>query len=85
MKAEVLVLIICDETVERQQKYEACTLIEKRVQRIRGIESTSYTGNDDADITAFANWERNEIPNCVEELKKIDGIKKITTKILVPV
>lgn len=85
MKAEVLILIICDEAVERAQKYQACTLIEKRIQKIHGIENTSYTGTSDADITAFANWEEEEIPEYVKQIENISGIKKVTAKILIPV
>jgi len=84
MKVEVLILIVCDKKFERAQKYQACTLIEKRVRRVSGIETTSYTGTADADITAFACWEEEEIPQYVKEIERIDGIVKVTAKILVP-
>lgn len=83
MKVEVLILIVCDEKFERAQKYQACTLIEKRVRRVHGIENTSYTGIAGADITAFAYWEEKEIPQYVKEIENIDGIVKVTAKILV--
>jgi len=83
MKVEVLIFIVCDESFERAQKYQACTLIEKRVRKVHGIESVSYTGSEDADITAFASWEEEEIPECVKEIENIDGIVKVTAKILV--
>ncbi len=84
MKVEVLILIVCDEQFERAQKYQACTLIEKRVRKIHGIKNTSYTGIDGADITAFAEWEEEEIPEYAKQIENIGGIVKVTTKILVP-
>lgn len=82
MKVEVIILIKCNEQVERAQKYAACIRVEKEIQKIKGIESASYTGNSDADITAFANWEEKDIPSHVKDLEGIHGVENVTVKIL---
>ncbi len=85
MKVEVIILVKCNEKTERVQKYEACTRIEKEIQSIKGVQNASYTGNLDADITVFANWEETDIPEYVTQIQALPGVEKATAKILIPV
>lgn len=84
-KEEVIIFVKCNEQVEKAQKARACIRVEKEMRDIKGIESVSYTGNSDADITAFANWEEKDIPSYVQRIEKISGVEKAIVKVLVPV
>ena len=86
MTVEVMVLVLCNEKVERAQKYLACTIVEKAIQKIRGVESTSFTGNGEvkADITVFANWDESEITERIAEIKRIEGIVDAYSRIVLP-
>lgn len=85
MKLKLIIFIKCNAKAEFEQKYLACTRIEKAVRKEKGIENTSYTGGTNADITAFADWEESQIEDKVYKLKQIPDVEDVIVKRLVPV
>lgn len=84
MSEEVFILIKCSEQTEKSQKYQACTLVERHVKKIKGIIRTYYAGQKDVDITAFAKWNEEDITKYVKEIKNIGGVNEVKAKIIVP-
>jgi len=84
MVEDVFLLVRCDAKTERSQKYQACTIVEEKIKKVKGIEKTFFTGNQEADITAFAKWHEADIQKYVQEIKEITGVKEVEAKVLVP-
>ena len=60
--------------------------IRGQLEEVDGINETLVSPKSkSADIIAFASWEESEIESKVQEIKRIDGVKNVETKILMPV
>lgn len=81
---EVLVIIICDQQPEEIPEDKDIARVRQAVANVSGVKET-YLAPNTADIAALASWEEAEIPEKVSEIKEIPGVKKVETKILVPV
>jgi len=84
MTEDIFILVQCDPAAEQSQRYQFCTRVEEQVKKVKGISRTFFTGKPDADITAFAKWNENDIQKYRDEIKAIVGVLKVATKIVVP-
>jgi len=81
---EVFIIVICDQEPNKAPSPELVSSVRKQIEKIDGILDTSLDIIT-ADIGASALLEEEKIPQMVAEIKQIDGVDKVETKILVPI
>ena len=84
MKINVLIDVICNEQTEQDQKYRACTLSAQKISKVKGVQHVVYVGNPEGDLTVLADWKEEEIPQRVQEIQNIEGVKRVRMQTLVP-
>ena len=84
MKVSVLIDVICNEKTGQDQKYKACTLSAQKISKIKGVQHVVYVGNPEGDLTVLADWNEDDIPQRIQELQKIEGVKRVRVQTLVP-
>lgn len=79
---QVLIMVVCDQEPDKIPNAKEMSQIRKSLSAIEGVVET-YVAPSTPEIVAFAAWDESEIPQKVAAIKKIDGVKKVETKILV--
>lgn len=80
---EVFIIVVCDQEPNKAPSSKLITSVRNQIEKINGIIDTSLSVRT-ADIGASAVLEEGDIPSMVEEIKKINGVDKVDTKILIP-
>lgn len=79
---EVWVIVICDQYPNQIPDVKVMSRVRKIIAEMKGVIET-YLAPNTADVGALASWKEEEIPLMVTEIKKIDGVNQVETKILV--
>ncbi len=79
---EVLITVICDQHANDIPDTRVMSKVRRAIAEMEGVIET-YLAPNTADIGALASWEEEKIPLMVAEIKKIDGVNQVETKILV--
>ena len=79
---QVLVIVECDQHPDQIPDPKVMMRVRKIIAEKEGVIET-YLAPNTADIGALAEWEEVKIPIMVAEIKKIDGVKEVETRILV--
>ena len=80
---EVFIIVVCDQEPNKAPSPTLIISVRHQIEKINGIIDTSLSVRT-ADIGASALLEEGDIPSMVEEIKKINGVVKVDTKILIP-
>lgn len=84
MKVNVLIDVVCNEEIERDQKYRACTVSAQKILKIKGVQHVVYVGNPEGDLTVLADWDENDIARHIQELQSVEGVKRVRMQTLIP-
>ena len=79
---EVLIVVVCDQHPDEVPDSRIMLNVRREIAELEGVIET-YLAPNTADIGALALWEEEKIPLMVAEIKKIDGVNKVETRILV--
>lgn len=81
---QVLIMVVCDQEPDKIPDAKEMKQIRQSLLGIDGVVET-YVAPSTPEIVAFAKWDESEIPKKVDAIKKISGVKRVDTKILVSV